>query len=264
MNRRTLAAFAFALAMVAGTMTAHAAHADPPGPAPYIVGGKPAAEGAYPWMTHLRLHAGPKSNICGGSLISHDIVLTAQHCFDGGVTSVTAAIGTLKFKDALPVGRERVGSTFKLGPGPTRGDWAVVRLDKAYQASSYAKLPADGGQDTAASLRAMGWGLTAEGGFGSEVLMEVDLPPITGERCSHYQPFELCAGDLANGGIDTCHGDSGGPLVSLAGASATVVGVTSWGNGCARPDEPGHYARVSAFAKDIRAAISELGGQQPA
>jgi secreted trypsin-like serine protease len=48
-------------------------------------------------------------------------------------------------------------------------------------------------------------------------------------------------------GKDTCQGDSGGPLVVAHGnGSFTQVGITSFGNGCAR-DYPGVYTRVSAY-----------------
>jgi hypothetical protein len=49
----------------------------------------------------------------------------------------------------------------------------------------------------------------------------------------------LCAG-FPDGGVDTCHGDSGGPLI----VGARLVGVTSWGDGCARPSRPGVYVRL--------------------
>jgi len=64
-----------------------------------------------------------------------------------------------------------------------------------------------------------------------------------------YSSFEaltmVCAGYDA-GGTDTCQGDSGGPLFGKTATGALkVVGATSFGNGCARPHQPGVYARVA-------------------
>lgn len=52
----------------------------------------------------------------------------------------------------------------------------------------------------------------------------------------------LCAG-YATGGKDACQYDSGGPLVQ----GSVVVGIVSWGVGCALPRYPGVYADVGAL-----------------
>ena len=51
-------------------------------------------------------------------------------------------------------------------------------------------------------------------------------------------------------------GDSGGPLVTADGAGAALVGITSWGDGCARPGTYGVYTRVSEFLPWVASQFS--------
>jgi len=80
--------------------------------------------------------------------------------------------------------------------------------------------------------------------------------PVTSNAVCSDAYFEydssahVCAG-FPQGGVDTCQGDSGGPLV----AGGKLIGITSWGAGCARAGFPGVYARVATYFNDIQAQL---------
>ena len=70
----------------------------------------------------------------------------------------------------------------------------------------------------------------------------------------------LCA-VVPGGGKDACTGDSGGPLVIVTGTGEEermeLVGVTSWGRGCGKPEFPGVYSRVTTNLDWILSVINE-------
>lgn len=57
--------------------------------------------------------------------------------------------------------------------------------------------------------------------------------------------------------IDTCQGDSGGPLMMFSSNNQWIlVGLTSYGEGCAQPAYSGVYTRVAAYQDWINSTIS--------
>ena len=58
--------------------------------------------------------------------------------------------------------------------------------------------------------------------------------------------------------LDTCQGDSGGPLMMFSSTNQWIlVGLTSYGEGCARPMSPGVYTRVAAYSDWINSIMND-------
>jgi hypothetical protein len=68
----------------------------------------------------------------------------------------------------------------------------------------------------------------------------------------------MCAG-YREGGVDSCKGDSGGPLVWRAGDGPVLVGVVSWGDGCACELRYGVYTQVASYTDWIGKVVARGG-----
>ena len=106
-------------------------------------------------------------------------------------------------------------------------------------------------------VRVSGWGLTSlDDEQSSEILRTVELDIVDHTKCkSQYSGHTItdnvmCASRL---GKDSCRMDSGGPLVIN---NNELVGVVSWGVGCADVNYPGVYTKISEY----RDWIKELSG----
>jgi secreted trypsin-like serine protease len=228
---------------------------------PQVVGGTRAAQGEFPFMVRLSMG-------CGGALYTQSIVLTAAHCVGatGNNTSIGVTAGTVDLQDANRI--TRTSTYVYRAPGynnPSGDDWALIKLNSPI--TNQALLPiATNGDFDSGTFTVAGWGAATEGGGQQRYLLKATVPFVTDAQCqvaySDLVPAEeICAGNWDNGGVDTCQGDSGGPMFRRDNNNAWIqVGIVSWGIGCARPENPGVYSQVSAFAPAIAAAAATLGG----
>uniref|UniRef100_A0A3Q3G4R2 Transmembrane serine protease 15 n=1 Tax=Labrus bergylta TaxID=56723 RepID=A0A3Q3G4R2_9LABR len=231
-----------------------------------VVGGANALKGAWPWMVSLWWKG---RHVCGASLIGGDWLLTAAHCVYGKnvhLTSWSAVFGLhaqsnsssldvqTRQVDRIVINREYNRQT-------KQADIAMMHLQTPINFTHSVQplcLP-PGGHDLSPGTRCFiaGWGKEEEGGSLPDVLQEAQVPLVAQAQCQVQLPeytitsSMLCAG-LPEGGVDSCQGDSGGPLMCQEDTGHwTLIGVTSFGFGCGRPQRPGVYARVSAFTSWI-------------
>lgn len=229
---------------------------------PKIVGGALAVPGQDPWQVALVAAERTDKNIvfCGGSLVAQNWVLTAAHCLDGGTvpSQVDVVSGTI---DLDRGGRRvRVAQIFVHTGWDTQtnnNDVALLRLMETAPGMPIALV-------TAATefqvipprthVRVTGWGRTQQGGQTVRQLRTVDVPVVSRDDCNDRVSYNgaitanmICAG-WQHGGADSCQGDSGGPLTAPTGARRLLVGVVSWGHGCAQPNKYGVYTRLAQYA----------------
>ncbi|XP_017075151.2 trypsin alpha-3-like [Drosophila eugracilis] len=220
-----------------------------------IVGGHSVPISAVPWQASL-LKDG--KHCCGAVIYSDQIVLTAGHCISEDDTIITIRVGSSEGNSGGQVVNVSRIEVHESHGTSYSNDIAVIRLQtRLRMGANVSPIPlATSSPRPGSSASVTGWGAIGWNQKVSNSLLETRVNIVDWKSCrKSYGKIltkeMLCA---AAPGKDSCSRDSGGPLVS----DGKLVGIVSFGKGCANPKYPGVYVDVAKMKSWIYKAIKEV------
>lgn len=232
-------------------------------PGSKIVGGIAARPHEFPWQASIRRRSS-NGHFCGGFIINRFWIMTAAHCMIGETPAITIAVigDHIRNEADNPSRQSRDLSQIHIHPlyddDTFEYDIALIKtVDPIFFHNDLQPICAPDASSDYAYQKSVcsGWGTLSPGGACCpQTLQYVSMNITTNAYCDAQYPFYtvyddmICATDnTGSRERDSCQGDSGGPLaVKNADGTFTVIGIVSWGIGCAS-GYPGVYARVSYY-----------------
>lgn len=255
-----------------------------------IIGGtKIVPSVPIPWMVSLK--DSTTFHLCGGSVIRDNVVLTAAHCiaeqnelewFDRrfpyvGVGNHDSDEQYLSLDSMMQPKISLIHPNYD--ETTVQNDIALLFFDQNLTDlngfTNVIRLPEkDEKVASGSTVSIYGWGLISEDGFfPSNQLQRADVTLYDKDLCGKYSEYGpaalsygmICAGNIEQGGVDSCAGDSGGPLVYKENPESDPVqiGVVSWGDGCGRAGYPGVYTDTQAYLDWIEETIATVEAYKP-
>ncbi|XP_029931010.1 vitamin K-dependent protein C [Myripristis murdjan] len=238
---------------------------------PWIMGGEVGKKGESPWQA-LLLNARGKFH-CGGVLIDENWVLTAAHCLHNSLRFKVRLGDYERFKAEGTEVTLPVAQTFQhpdYNSHTVDNDIALLRLASPAPFSEYIVPVCLPGRQMAERVLHLNGTITVVTGWGkddmdsdhfSSALNVIKVPLVNRTACARQMSHNitenvLCAGVLGQR-MDACEGDSGGPMVTLYRGTWFLIGLVSWGEGCAVEDKLGIYTKVSNYNQWIDSVREE-------
>lgn len=235
-----------------------------------IVGGIDAKKDQVPFIVSLRKYG---EHFCGGSLVKENWVLTAAHCIEGGGDPDNILLGSLKSDDSNNAQKFDIAKVIvhpNYNKSTTSGsDFALIKLQKSASIVKAELNKENLETSSTKQFSVAGWGYLSENGYTTSAELQiVDVPYVEQNKCEEqFQAIEksespyldntmFCAG-YDEGKKDACQGDSGGPIFykDQITQKFVLVGVVSWGYGCARENVSGVYSNIASEVTWINQTI---------
>ena len=211
---------------------------------------------------------------CAAVIINNNFVVSAAHCTESGSTlGMLIVAGAHNRSDPLPSEQESnvlqiINHPRHNTPLRASNDISILRLGIPFTFNENVQpaCPPRAVSYVDKTVTISGWGATFSGGSSIEELRYANVKVLSNEECAEKYPGRIdgsmiCA---AAPGRDACQGDSGGPLVQNAKGFYEMVGVTSWGVGCAREGQPGVFSNVKGAERLILGQIGVQDCTRPA
>ncbi|XP_054840210.1 coagulation factor VII-like isoform X2 [Eublepharis macularius] len=240
-----------------------------------IIGGSFCRPGDCPWQVLIQNKKG--YGYCGGSLISSQWVLTAAHCLDT-IVPHHVTVGDFdkhqRDRDEQKVRVHQFWQHPQYDPNTFNNDIALIQLTSNVVFSQHVLSICLPSPNLATLLTekgtvgtVSGWGSTHVKGRSTRFLLKVKLPVVSMDSCRQSTEKLItdnmfCAG-YPEATQDSCKGDSGGPFAVVFRDTWFLLGIVSWGEGCAAAGKYGAYTRVSnylAWIKEITESVTDSAG----
>ncbi|XP_017002774.2 phenoloxidase-activating factor 2 [Drosophila takahashii] len=227
-----------------------------------------ARPGEFPWTVAVSHH---KKFVCGGSLITPNIVLTSANCvYNKMAEDLVVSAGEWEYGNAsekYPYEEQIVKKlvfhkSFSLRTGAN--NLALLFLEKEFPMTYRINticLPTEKRTLNSTRCIAAGWGKNQfKDKHNASILKKIDVPIVPRDICQDQlrqtrmgrtftlAPNLFCAG--GEEGKDACTGDGGGALFCPMPEDPKrfeQIGIVNWGVGCKNKNVPGIYTDVFEY-----------------
>ncbi|KAI4499081.1 hypothetical protein M0802_005947 [Mischocyttarus mexicanus] len=227
-----------------------------------IIGGKISKPHDFPWIVVLFKKGAVH---CGGALINDRYVLTAGHCVKWTkVKDLTVGLGIHDVSDqddgyVVAIRKTILHENFTSKAIYDTNDIALIKLQEPVEYEDHVQpicLPDKDVDYSGKTAKVTGWGTFSVNGITSKYLRETNLTVLSLNSCKNTSIGNYLSNSVMcayKDYTDACQGDSGGPIfIEKTNSKYEIIGIVSWGLGCANKDVPGIYVKITDYLNWIK------------